>query len=473
MKRLLWIWLGLSWAVWAQPLSVPDHFRGATQSSPLSIGDLKWFEIFEDGSLQSLIEQALASNNDLQIALLRVDAARATLREMGAQEFPQIGATGEVIYTEVSANSPTFVSGFIPRQRTVGQILLNLLSFELDLWGRVRHQTQTAVATLLATQEDQHTVASMVVSEVAADYFNLIGLDAELDIARRTLSTRQSTLKLVRLRQEGGIATLLDTRQAEQLVESAELAVPELESRITQQENNLKLLLGQMPGPIARGQGLLEQKSLPEVPPGLPSELLTRRPDIRAAEQRIAARHEQLLSLRAAYFPRISLTGFLGYQSGALSNLFTSGSRTAGFGPQILLPAFSAGQYADVEVGAADEQVAVVEYRRTVQTAFREVSNALVAYAKIRQARLGQDQLVATLRDRVRLAYLRYQGGVDNLLSALDADRDLFSAELLAAQGRRNELLALVQLYKALGGGWQMKPPTPAPAPEEADPEGP
>ena len=464
MKKLIWA-LFLATPLWADPIQpetdisvpLPEQFRGAESQPPgqPSLAESKWFEVFQDPQLKALIEQGLANNTDMQIALFRVDAARAQVRQAGAQEWPQLGISGDNTYTEVSANSPTFIAGFIPRQRTVGQVLLNLLSWELDIWGRVRHQTEAVVQEMLATEEDRRAVSAMVVSEVASGYFNLLGLDAEMDVARRTLETRSESLKLVKARQEGGVATLLELRQAEQLVESARLSIPDIERRLAQQENNLQFLVGQMPGEVARGRNLLEQSPMPEVPAGLPSELLARRPDIRAAERRIVAREEQLASIRAAYFPSISLTGFFGYQSGRLDNLFQGGSRTVGFGPQLALPLLSTGRFADTDLAQTNLGLATLEYRKAVQTAFREVSNALIDYQKVREARIGQDKLVEVLKDRARLSYLRYRGGVDNLLSALDADRDLFTAQLAAAQGRRNELLALVTLYKALGGGWQ------------------
>jgi len=299
-------------------------------------------------------------------------------------------------------------------------------------------------------------VMTTVVSDVATGYFSLLELDSELDIAKRTLATREDSLRLIKLRQQGGVATMLDVRQGEELVYQASQMVPDAERAIEQTENQISLLLGNNPGSIPRGKSLTEQQELPTVPAGLPSSLLERRPDIRAAENNLEAQHALIYAAKAAYFPRISLTGALGFQSNQLSSLFTGASGAWSFVPQIAQPIFTAGRLkSDVKFARAQQELALVQYQQTIQSAFREVSDALVQYRKVKEIRTQQELLVTTLRDRSRLAYLRYQGGVDTLLNALDADRDLFNAELSLAETRRNELLSLVQLYKALGGGWQ------------------
>jgi outer membrane protein, multidrug efflux system len=291
---------------------------------------------------------------------------------------------------------------------------------------------------------------------VSTSYFNLIELDSELEIARRTLDSRQDSLRLIRLRQQGGVATMLDVRQAEQLVYSATQTIPDIERQIEQTENQISLLLGKSPAEVARGRSLTAQEQPPDVPPGLPSSLLERRPDIRAAEQNLVAANAVIGVAKAAYFPQISLTGFLGGQSNQLDSLFSGPSRAWSFVPQVTQPLFTGGQIkSNVKLAEAQRQIALVQYEMAIQTAFREVSDALVQQRRVREIRVEQELLVTTLRDRSQLAYLRYRGGVDTLLNALDADRDLFSAELSLAQTRRDELLALVQLYKALGGGWQ------------------
>jgi multidrug efflux system outer membrane protein len=334
--------------------------------------------------------------------------------------------------------------------------VLNLLTFELDVWGRLRQQTKAARADLRASEEDRKAVMSIVVTDVATGYFNLLELDNELDIDRRTLATREDSLRLIKLRQQGGVATMLEVRQAEELVYQASETIPDTERAIEQTENQISLLLGNNPGSITRGQPLTQQQDLPAVPAGLPSSLLERRPDIRAAEENLGAQNALVKAAKAAYFPRISLTGLLGFQSNQLSNLFTGPSRVWTFAPQVAQPIFTAGRLkSNVKFAQAQQELALVQYQQTVQNSFREVSDALVQYRKVKEVRTQQELLVTTLRDRSQLANVRYQGGVDSLLNALDADRELFSAELSLAQTRRNELLSLVQLYKALGGGWQ------------------
>jgi len=278
----------------------------------------------------------------------------------------------------------------------------------------------------------------------------------ELDIAQRTLTTREESLKLIRNREQSGLATLLEVRQGEQLVHAAEQVIPNIEQHIQQTENQISLLLGRNPGPITRGRLLTEQEQPASVPSGLPSALLERRPDIRAAEQKLVSANAMIGVARAAYYPRISLTGLLGSQSSQLSNLFSSPTGVWQFVPQLAQPIFTGGRTrSTVQLSTAQEQQALIQYERVIQTAFREVSDALVQYDKVREIRATQEQLVSTLQDRSRLSYIRYRGGVDTLLNALDADRDLFAVEFDLAQTRRNELLTLVQLYKALGGGWE------------------
>jgi multidrug efflux system outer membrane protein len=281
-------------------------------------------------------------------------------------------------------------------------------------------------------------------------------LDSELDISRRTLTTRQASLDLIRMRQTGGVATLIELRQGEELVYTATETIPALQEQIEQTENEINLLLGKNPGEVERGRSLTEQELPPNVPAGLPSALLERRPDIRAAEQNLVAANAEIGVAKAAYFPQISLSGFLGGQSNQLSSLFGGRSGVWSFTPQVTQPIFTAGRLkSNVKLAEALHEGAVAEYEKVIQTAFTEVSNALIAHQRVRESREQQELLVAALQDRTRLAYVRYRGAVDTLLNALDADRDQFQAELNLAQIRRGELLTVVQLYKALGGGWQ------------------
>ena len=444
-----------------QPPAVqtPASFRGASPDAAPdqnSIGDLKWFEVFKDPELQKLVRTAMVQNYDLRAAVARINAARANLGLARSEQFPQFEASTDITSSRTSRNGQLAIPGQGGRSRSVGSVLLNLLTFELDVWGRLRQQTKAARAELRATEEDRKAVMTTVVGDVATQYFILLELDSELEIAKRTLATREDSLRLINARQQGGVATMSDVRQAEELVYQAKQVIPDTERLMEQTENQISLLLGNNPGAIPRGRPLAQQQELPEVPAGLPSSLLERRPDIRAAEQNLLAQKALVSAAKKAYFPRISLTGLLGFQSDQLTSLFNGPSRAWTFLPQITQPLFTGGRLkSDVKFAKAQQELAVIQYQQTVQSAFREVSDALVQYRKFKEIRIQQGLLVETLRDRSRLAYLRYEGGVSTLLDALDADRELFEAELDLTQTKRNELLSMVQLYKALGGGWQ------------------
>jgi multidrug efflux system outer membrane protein len=281
-------------------------------------------------------------------------------------------------------------------------------------------------------------------------------LDDELEISTRTLDTRRESLRLTQDRQGGGVATLLDLRQAEQLVSTAAETIPTLQQQIEQTENQISLLIGNNPSGVVRGRKFIEQEMPPEVPAGLPSSLLERRPDIRAAEQALIAANANIGVAKAAYFPQLSVSGLLGGQSTQLASLFSGPHSAWSFIPQLSQPIFTAGRLkSNVKLAEAEHESALIQYQKAIQTAFAEVSNALIAHQRTRESRVEQETLVTALQDRTRLAYVRYQGGVDTQLNALDADRDLFQAELSLTQIRLNELLSVVQLYKALGGGWE------------------
>ena len=373
-----------------------------------------------------------------------------------SDQLPQFAAGADLTTSRASVNGPSGIAGQGGQRRSFGSVVLSLLTFELDVFGRLRQQTKAARAELRASEEDRQTVQTIVVGDVAAGYFSLLELDSELSIARQTLATRQESLRLITLRQQGGLATGLDVRQAEELVYQASQTIPDTERQITQTENQLSFIIGNNPGSITRGQPLDQQETLPTVPAGLPSSLLERRPDIRAAEENLVAQRALVSAAKRAFFPTISLTGLFGFQSNQLSNLFTGPSRAWSLVPQITQPIFTGGRLkSDVKFAKAQQEFAIVQYQQTIQNAFKEVSDALIQYQKVREIRTQQELLVATLRDRSRLAHLRYEGGVDTLLNALDSDRELFDAQLNLTQTKRNELLSLVQLYKALGGGWQ------------------
>jgi len=442
-------------------VAIPVNFRAP---SPLpadeaaSIGDLKWFEVFRDESLKSLISTALVNNYDLRDAVARVEEARASLGMTRSNQFPSFSANGSVAVNRFSRDGQTALSpAFLPSQnRTFGSASLALLSFEIDIWGRLRRATEAARANLLSADENRKAVVTTLVSDVATSYLTLCELDYALEISLRTLRTREQSLELTRTRQRGGVGTLLDLRQAEQLVDTAAQTIPVIRQQIEQTENQINLLQGRNPGEVSRGRTFGVEFLPPEVPAGIPSRLLARRPDIHAAEQNLIAANAEIGVARAAYFPQVSLSGFLGGQSTQLSSLFAGPHTAWSLVPQVSQPIFTAGRLkSTVRLTEAERERALVHYEKTIQTAFAEVSNALIAHQRMRESREKQEALVAALQDRLRLAYVRYRGGVDTQLNALDADRDLFAAELGLAQIRLDESLTVVQLYKALGGGWQ------------------
>jgi outer membrane protein, multidrug efflux system len=441
-------------------VKTPENFRAPDPLPPpqaTSLADLKWWEVFKDDKLQELIRAALAANYDLRDAVVRVDEARANLGITRSNQFPQVGASGSVQLTRLSRDgSFQLPATLVPSQnRNWGEASLNLLSFEVDLWGRLRRSTEAARANLLSADGNRKAVVTTLVSDVATAYLHLRELDYELEISQETLASRRDSLSLTTNRQTGGVATMLDLRQAEQLVETTEQTIPVVQQQIEQTENQITLLLGRSPGGIVRGQSFMQQELPPDIPAGLPSALLERRPDILAAEQNLVAANANIGVAKAAYFPQISLSGMLGGQSTQLSTLFNGPHSAWSFVPQISQPIFTAGRLkSNVKLAKAEREEALVQYEKTIQTAFTDVSNALIAHQRVRESRLKQETLVTTLQDRTRLAYLRYRGGVDTELNALDADRDLFQSQISLAEIRLNELLSVVQLYKALGGGW-------------------
>ena len=439
-------------------VQTPTAHRGdtAAQPDPQTLANLKWFDVFKDERLQELIRDGITHNYDLREAVARVDAARANLGITRSDQFPTMGAGADVINQRQSRSSAFDLPEPIKRDRSFGSALLNLFTYEIDIWGRLRKATAAARSDLLATEETRLAVITTLVSDVATAYFSLRELDYELDISRRTLASREESLRIIKLRQQRGVSTMLDVRQAEELVYNATEVIPALEQSIQQTENFLSFLTGKNPSAIARGLGLTEQPMPPSVPAGLPSDLIERRPDIRAAENSLIAANARIGVAKAAFFPRISISAFLGYESGQITNLF-SGSRSVwSVFPEVSQPIFTGGRLkSNVRFSQAQREFLLVDYQRTIQNAFREVSDALIANQKIKDVRAQRTLLVETLRDRSRLSYLRYTGGVATLLEALDADRELFEAERSLAVARRDELLSVVQLYKALGGGWQ------------------
>jgi multidrug efflux system outer membrane protein len=442
-------------------VQVPQTFHAPEplpRAEAASLADLTWWEVFRDEDLQRLITAALEQNYDLREAVARVEMAQANLGVTRSDQFPQVGASGDLQVTRLSRNGAFPLSSEIaPSQnRNWGQAQLNLLAVEVDLWGRLRRATEAARANLLSAEENRKAVITTLVSNVATQYFALREFDAQLAIARQTLATRQETLSLTTSRRNYGIATELDVKQAEQLVDTASVTISKVQQQIEQTENQITLLLGENPSGITRKGNFDENTLHPEVPAGLPSSLLERRPDIRAAEQNLIAANADIGVAKAAYFPRLSLSGLIGGQSTQLSSLFNGPNGSWSFVPQVTQPIFTAGRLrSTVRFAEAQRDSAVVQYEKTIQTAFTEVSTALIAHQRVQEARAQQEALVVVLEERKRLAYMRYQGGVDTQLNALDSDRDLLQGQLDLRQIKLNELLSVVQLYKALGGGWQ------------------
>jgi outer membrane protein, multidrug efflux system len=441
-------------------VNAPPVYRGVADpnapSNPISLADEKWFEVFKDEKLQDLIHAAFVGNFDLREVVARELEARANYGITRSNQFPTIVGDVAQTFQRNSRGGVFDIPEPLKRDRAFTDVFLELLTFEVDVWGKLRNATASARAEMLASDETRKAVITTLVSDVATSYFNLRELDYELEIAKRTLESRQESLRINRAREARGVSTMLELREAEQLVYSAAEVIPQDEKLIEQQENFISFLIGKNPQPVARGLTLKDQPMPPAVPPGLPSGLMQRRPDILAAEQNLISANAQIGVARAAYFPQITLTGALGFQSNQLESLFSPSRNVWEFIPLVTQPIFTAGRIkSNVRFTQAQKQLFVVDYERTIEQAFREVSDALIAYRKVREVRIQSELLVTTLRDRTRLAYMRYYGGVSNLLDALDADRDLFQAELSLAQTIRDELLTVVQLYKALGGGWQ------------------
>jgi len=435
------------------PVTVPGDYRGLApdaHETSASLGDEKWWAVFQDEQLQKLIRQALTNNFDVRVAAARVMEAQAALGITRADQFPTIagGASGSSQRYPKTTVTPVF-------EASPAQVNLSLF-WELDFWGKFRRATEAARATLLATEWGQRAVMSSLVSNVATAYFQLLELDMEMEISRRTLDSRKESLRLVEIRTNGGTTSLLDVRQSEQLVYTAAASIPDLERRIEQQENFISILLGQNPAPILRGKALLATTISPTVPAGLPSAVLERRPDIQSAEQQLVAANARIGVAKAAYFPQITLTAIAGYQSSALTDLFTGPAGLWNFGGQLAQPIFTGGRLrSGVRLTEAQQQEALLTYQQSIQQAFREVSDALIAYRKNQEFREQQALVTAAAQDATRLSTVRYNGGVSSYLEVLDSDTRYFDAQLSLAQALLNERLALVQLYNALGGGWQ------------------
>jgi len=438
-------------------VSLPDSYRpdssgdAAPESTPPgeSFGDQEWSKVFQDEKLQQLIRAALENNFDVRMSAARILQAEAQVGITRADEYPTIDGGFQASDQRTAALRFTAFR--------ISQIGIDLTpTWEADFWKKYRNATEAARASLLASQFARQAVVRTLVSDVATAYFELRELDSELEISKHTVASRQDSLDLIRLLADRGLTSLLDVRQAEQLVYTASGAIPDLERQMEQKENQISILTGGFPAAIPRGEDLTRQALPLEVPAGLPSSLLERRPDIRQAEQNLLRLNAEINSVRARAFPTISLTGTGGFQSPSLLSLFSGPAGLWFFAGAVTQPIFQKGKLrAGVRLLEAEQQEALLFYEQSVQQAFREVSDALIAYRKTQEFRKQRELLAESARDAARLSNIRYQGGVTNYLEVLTSETNVFDAERGLAQAYLGERLAVVQLYKALGGGWQ------------------
>jgi outer membrane protein, multidrug efflux system len=435
-------------------VQTPDVYRDLrenpqAQAQAASFADLPWWQVYQDPQLQELIRTTLKENYDLQLAIERIAAARAQVAITRSNLFPQVQANGN------------FSGGKDASTRAKANILAVTAdaAFQLDFFGRLRRATEASRAQLLATEDAQQTVTLTLVSDVASDYFQLLDLDLQLRITQDTIKTQEESVKLTRLRLDHGVATRLDVLQAQQVLDTANAQIPDLERQIGQEEDAISTLLGHYPEGVQRAHSLAEQPLPPDVPPGMPSSLLARRPDIRQAEQDLIAANAEIGVARAAFFPQISLTGGGGGafgRSSLLTGLMSSQTGIWSYGAQISQPIFTGGALrGNLRLAESQHRQELIAYKQVIQLAFRDVSDALIGYQKLHQVRVAQETTVKDLQDTVDTSLKRYRGGITTYLEVLDGQRSLFNAELALAQARGNEYQSLVQLYKALGGGWR------------------
>ncbi len=419
------------------------------QAQAASYADLPWWQVFQDPQLQELIRTALKQNYDLQLATERINAARAQVAITRSSLFPQVQGNGNF----AGGKEGNFQTNFNFLTLTADA------AFQLDLFGKLRRATEASRAQLLATEDARQTVILTLVSDIASDYFALLQLDLQLQITHQTVETQEGSVKLTTFRVEHGVATKLDVLQAQQVLDEANATIPDLERQIAQEENAISILLGNYPQAVPRGRPLVDQPLPPDVPPGLPSALIERRPDIREAEQDLVAANAEIGVAKAEFFPQIALTGSGGGsfgRSSAFSGLMSSQLGIWAYGVQVSQPLFTGGALTgNLKLAKSQDEQALISYRQTIQRAFGDVSDALIGYEKFHQVRVRQENTVADLQESVRLSNMRYKGGTTTYLEVLDGQRSLFAAELTLAQARGTEYQSLVQLYRSLGGGWQ------------------
>lgn len=430
-----------------------DSYRGDVGTpEAVSFADLPWWDVFHDEALAGLINEALQNNYDLRIAASRVEESRALYGVARADFSPQIGYDGGIGHAHtISQLSVPVLLG----EETTAFRGIFTLTWELDVWGRIRHSTDAAMADLLASEEFRRGVVLSLVSDVAQAYFELRELDLELEIARRTTESFQKTLDLFSRRLQLGVATKLETARAEAALASTAAVIANLERFIVAKENQIALLLGRPPGAIQRGATLTDHMFPPDTPPGLPSQLLERRPDIRQAEQTLIAANARVGVAQANFFPRIGLIGLFGGASGDIENVVKSSGNIWSIAGQMIGPIIQGGRLSSLYQSSISQwEQAKLRYEQSVITAFQEVSNALINQQKLAEVRKQEERAVAALQESVRLSTLRYSGGFAGYFEVIESQQQLFPTENALAQTRRDQLIAVVQLYKALGGGW-------------------
>jgi multidrug efflux system outer membrane protein len=433
-------------------VDVPPNWRLEDKEAK-DVANTTWWEQFQDPVLNGLIDQALKGNKDVKIAAARVEEYIGRYGFTRSALFPQIGVGASAGQDRYSEKMATPLSPNMDNPATSYQMALNG-SWEIDLWGKLRRATEAAQAALLATEENRRAVVLSLVAAVANGYVNLRDLDKQLEVAVATAQSRKGSYEIFKLRFGGGIVSDIELNQAKAVYEQALSTIPLLQKNITVQENDLNLLLGRNPGPIPRGK-TIDELSLPAVPAGLPSDLLTKRPDILRAEQELVAANANIGVAKALYFPTISLTGLFGFASKDLSNLFTGPANIWSLALPITAPIFTGGAIAgQVKATEAIQQEALFSYQKTIQTAFREVEDALAAQRRTREQLEAQAREVEAWRNYAKTAWLRYDNGYTSYLEVLYAEQNLFNSELLYTQTQGVLFQALVNLYKAMGGGW-------------------
>ena len=430
----------------------PSEFRGAEGAASQSLGDLPWWQLFKDPALQGLIRTALTNNYDLRAAAARVEQARSVLAENRSLFFPQVTyQAGAGAGRNVAAGSPSPTGG--PPGHAFD--FAGNVSWEIDLWGRIRRLNESARARFFATEEARRDVTVSLVAGVAEAYFQLLALDDELAIAQETTNNFRQSLKVFSERLQGGVASKLETAAAQAELSSAAATIPELRRQIIVQEDQISILLGHNPGPIVRAQASLQDASLPEVPPGLPSALLERRPDIRQAEELMRAANAQIGAAKANFYPQLNLTGLLGQVSPEVSALTSGGANAWEVAAGLTGPIFQGGlRKAQLRQARAAWEEARWQYLSTLLRAFGEVSDALAAREQLSLELAEQSRAVAAYEESTQVASQRYRGGQASYYELLQEQRLLFPARNALTQTRLNQLLATVQLYKSLGGGW-------------------